>query len=1247
MKILAIRGKNLASLSSEFVVDFQSEPLASAGLFAITGPTGSGKSTLLDALCLALYEKTPRLMGVSRSGDIPDVGDNGISAGDVRTILRRNAAEGFAEVDFVGGDGVTYRSRWTVRRARSKADGKMQNTEVSLIRVNDGQVLGDHRKTETLRLIEAFIGLSFEQFTRAVLLAQNDFSAFLKASDDDRAELLQTLTGTETFSAISKQAFERMKIEKEQLLRLQVQLEDQEPLTPEIRAAKDLELQAQSDSSKSLEQQKSVLEEHLRWYQQWDQLKVAETDAALKLEEATVGKQAATPRYEQLALVERVQSSRPLWAEQLRLHQAVEAGAKAVELAKAAMATSQSQVTAHQADHDAALHQQTLADNAKAQAQPDIDSARALDASITTITPQFEAAANAQKVALEHLQEEQVRQTNAQGRMDTAKSDLATAQKWLLENESLRPLAEGWQRWEAIFVQAQQSIDNQCKASTHVADAEAAVVSVAASVGAATLVLSNAVKTLEEDSAQLSALSQECAGFDLEKLSSEKLVQDQARDQLQSASQLWQKCSETQSQKQLQIEQQKAHGEALANCETELQQALQIQPLLERELQTADESLNLAIFAASENADSMRGALQPDMPCPVCGAVEHPYAAHTPAMDAVLKGLQDLVAAKRKALRDQERKVTVAQATKVSSEASIAQAEVTLTQLEIALAKLNAEWRSHALHAQIDVVRASDRSQWFTERQDDTRKNIEMLTEQEALYRDANKRKDSAQTKVNTAQTALAQAKEVSSGLDTKHKTTIQALETARHQLTEVAQQLVDQENKLDEAFPDLQWRVQWSKNASEFVAQCNANAKAWIAQQASVATLTSSLAALQVEIVACDKACLQASSQHKVQSEAYSSVESSLQTYRNNRAALFEGRAVGEVEAKFNAEIQVAKSALAASQTALNIAVAEAARTTESVRQSESQLEQDGLAFTKARSSLDTWLVNFNVQRKAQGAQSDLVPDGLESLLKIGQDWVTGEREALQLLEHSLTTAQAVLATRSNSRIEHDAAKTVVEDLEVLRENLAQIAVTMGSATDALTALKLEIANDNERLRTTGALRVTIDRQAAVSKVWSQLSELIGSSDGKKFRNFAQQLTLDILLSYGNQHLQSLTRRYRLQRIKDSLGLLVVDQDMGDEVRSVHSLSGGESFLVSLALALGLASLSSHRVRVESLFIDEGFGSLDADSLGIAMDALDNLQSQGRKVGVISHVQEMTERIGTRVQVQRQSGGLSRIVVC
>jgi exonuclease SbcC len=130
------------------------------------------------------------------------------------------------------------------------------------------------------------------------------------------------------------------------------------------------------------------------------------------------------------------------------------------------------------------------------------------------------------------------------------------------------------------------------------------------------------------------------------------------------------------------------------------------------------------------------------------------------------------------------------------------------------------------------------------------------------------------------------------------------------------------------------------------------------------------------------------------------------------------------------------------------------------------------------------------------------------------------------------------------------------------------------------------------------------------------------------------------------NHHLATLARRYRLERITETLDLMVIDQDMADEVRSVQSLSGGESFLVSLALALVLATLSSHRFKVESLFIDEGFGSLDADSLRVAMDALDGLQAQGRKVGVISHIQEMTERIETQIRIERQTGGKSRVAM-
>ena len=145
---------------------------------------------------------------------------------------------------------------------------------------------------------------------------------------------------------------------------------------------------------------------------------------------------------------------------------------------------------------------------------------------------------------------------------------------------------------------------------------------------------------------------------------------------------------------------------------------------------------------------------------------------------------------------------------------------------------------------------------------------------------------------------------------------------------------------------------------------------------------------------------------------------------------------------------------------------------------------------------------------------------------------------------------------------------------------------------------------------------------------------------------SIAQGYTLDVLLGYANKHLEELSKRYKLEKIPNTLALQVIDNDMLGEVRTVHSLSGGESFLISLSLALGLSSLSSNRMKIESLFIDEGFGSLDIETLGIAMDALESLQTQGRKIGVISHVEEMKERISTQIQVTKSANGKSVIKV-
>ncbi|MDF5803975.1 SbcC/MukB-like Walker B domain-containing protein [Pseudomonas aeruginosa] len=215
-----------------------------------------------------------------------------------------------------------------------------------------------------------------------------------------------------------------------------------------------------------------------------------------------------------------------------------------------------------------------------------------------------------------------------------------------------------------------------------------------------------------------------------------------------------------------------------------------------------------------------------------------------------------------------------------------------------------------------------------------------------------------------------------------------------------------------------------------------------------------------------------------------------------------------------------------------------------------------------------------------------------------------------------------------------------------MLEDNLRQQRERLAASEQAYLDTYSQLQADNQRREQSQALLAELERARTEFRRWGRLNELIGSSSGDKFRRIAQGYNLDLLVQHSNVQLRQLARRYRLQRGGSELGLLVVDTEMGDELRSVYSLSGGETFLISLALALGLASMASSKLRIESLFIDEGFGSLDPESLQLAMDALDNLQAQGRKVAVISHVQEMHERIPVQVRVQREGNGMSSLKV-
>lgn len=217
--------------------------------------------------------------------------------------------------------------------------------------------------------------------------------------------------------------------------------------------------------------------------------------------------------------------------------------------------------------------------------------------------------------------------------------------------------------------------------------------------------------------------------------------------------------------------------------------------------------------------------------------------------------------------------------------------------------------------------------------------------------------------------------------------------------------------------------------------------------------------------------------------------------------------------------------------------------------------------------------------------------------------------------------------------------------NLEDINKELQELQSTIDKLQENIGSLSKELEIDASNMKKSEDKIKECEQKKEASKVWVKLNEMIGSATGDKFAKFAQGITLDQLIYLANKHLEILSPRYELQRATDSSKLLdieIIDGFQGDVVRGVNTLSGGESFIVSLSLALGLSSLASQKISIDSLFLDEGFGTLDSDSLELALNALNQLQSSGKMVGVISHVEALKERIQKQIKVEPKGDGTS-----
>ena len=989
MKVLAIRGRNLASLEGEFEVDFTVEPLLSAGIFAISGPTGAGKSTILDAMCLALFARTPRTDQAKENNvKLRDVNEEVLPQSDPRFLLRRGTASGYAEVDFRALNGHRYRARWSVGRARDKENGRLQNPRVTLYNIDKEQEEQGTRSELQSRIVE-LIGLTFDQFTRSVLLAQNDFSTFLKAEQGEKASLLEKLTGTELYSSISRLIFEKNAVAKEAYDKIQARIQGIELLTEEAEQELQIRLKESETAFSALEKAKAE-------------------EQALQEAVKSTGQQIATRQEQQkeaagklLRATELLNTARKEYEQGIQDEQRSEADFKAL--------------------------------------QQELQQARKLDVQLNEATRSAKETETRLRDALQRKKEGEDKLKAAQTKQERSTAEIARLTDWRKRYASKESIAE---QLSALLL--------------HLDAASAAR------------------QTLEKSGKTIASIRQTA-----ERLAIQLKTVQQTAETKRAALQRTEESIRV-SEQELKVQDQEALEKQLEAVRAQRENLL----------------IEQARQAASGDIMELRKKLQEGSPCPVCGSTHHPAVTHA-TMSEMPKQIATLTL--------QLQQLTARKTAYTVSEKQ-------LNQLRQQLLQLHKE-----------------------------------LTEAEQSRTDILGRQKLAETQIVREESICAESKE----------TLNKSLSAA---------------NSL---FGNDEWQKGWQQDPDSFRETLTTFARGWHENTERLQQLQREQSAQKAE---CESFASFLPSLTKEVEDAtlrYEKNRTELSALQAERSKLLSGKPADQVEKEYSNRKEELKERLKRLQAV--------------------QTEQSGIADQLKG-------ISEQITRDLEKTSEDL-----QLRRKALSDWSESwnrehEGETLEMLLPRVTREKNEYAFRLRSNTEN----------------------------------KQKIASQQKEL----------EECRRESERWAKLNDLAGSADGAKFRRIAQGYTLDVLLNYANVQLRDLSRRYRLERVPETLALQVIDRDMCDEIRTVHSLSGGESFLVSLALALGLSSLSSNRMKVESLFIDEGFGSLDADTLRIAMDALESLRTQGRKIGVISHVQEMTERIPVQIRVSRAGNGRSYLEV-
>ena len=1213
MRIQEVRFQNLNSLVGEWKIDFTDPAYLADGIFAITGPTGAGKTTILDGICLALYGRTPRLERVNKNSN---------------EIMSRHTGSCYAEITFTTRDG-SYRCHWSQQRAHKKHDGELQIHKHEISDAASGRVLENKIRDVALK-VEEITGMNFNRFTRSMLLAQGGFAAFLQAPPDERAPILEQITGTEIYSEISIQVHERQREEKKRLEILQAEIAGMKVLSAEEEEELRENIAIKTTQEEKQREEMDSLRKALTWLEQVAQL---ENEIGSLEEQWQLYSKRLEAFQEDSWRLQRARQAVNLDAPYTRLTQLRELQAGEVEewegireeLPRHRETITMATGALKKARQE--LNELKILRKAEGETSKKV---RAMDLLIKQQGEQIgeiEALIRGGETECTALQEEI---DYGEQKIKEMAGALDEIEKYLRENSRDAALVTNLTGITRTFKQLQEQAGVLQKKDSQRQQAATAL-QVLLDAGREIAATYENNKEVEEQQREIwqaeeEKLTEALQGHEIDWWQNELDKYKEQENKLQELIHIWdriveveedlqsgretvQQLEEQQKQLNLEIEQRTEKVDHLA----EKLEGLETQVLLLRRIRDLEEE---------------RAQLEDGKACPLCGATEHPYArGNVPPIDDSREELKQVRKQHRELNKDlEERKIQ-----KVKLDKELEHVVDDVKQAGQQLDK-EIELRQESLDGlgmNLSQVKTRDEVEMLVSR---SRESITNYSQQLKTITGLQKSSVALATKYEKSHTAFIQSDKA------LQLSTLQQEQAQREdeRLKKEYQNLKDEVKNLQEIA--LQEVSEYGITAlpleklSDVLTVLDQRKNIWEAQQDEKMQLEKAISTARSEQGKLETWLQTGKNALDSEREKLGTQKEEYGQRQQERLAFYGKRDPDEEEKRLDEKISVGEKAAEKAGEATEMLQRREEVLVEREKTLTSTIQNRAPQVQKMEDSFARQLRQTDFEREEDYLQARLPGEEQQSLA-----------EAEEELKTEGTKLQASLSnSRKNLQGEKD-KKVTDESHEVLEEKLQ-------TGEQELKIIQQEIGADKRTLResqeTAHKLQVQmqeIEKQKQELGRWQILHNLIGSADGKKYRNFAQGLSFDIMIKHANRQLQKMSDRYVLQRNPNQvLELNVIDNYQAGETRSTANLSGGESFIVSLALALGLSAMASRKVSVDCLFLDEGFGALDDDVLDTALNTLAQLQQEGKLIGLISHVPALKERISTQIQVLPESGGRS-----